>query len=327
MKLVSVIVPVYNVENYLEECIVSIVVQSYSNFELLLVDDGSTDSSGDICEMLKRKYSDIDIFVYHKENGGLSDARNYGIDRANGSYITFVDSDDYIKPDYIEELVESLEKNEADMSVCGLSLLKNGILIATNDARGKDLFNRENAVKMALKNRIRQSAWGKMYRREVFKSIRFPKGLLYEDLAVFFDILLQCDRIAVFDSPLYIYRIRNESIMRSEFSEKQFCEVRIIEEAMEKVEEYYPYMRVEIIERKLYSYFIVLNRILKSKNKERFKEHRRLLKRKIIKIVRPVLFSPQASVRIKVKIVSYLLGENIYYALQMCADKKNPECN
>ena len=211
-KLISVIVPIYNVENYLEKCINSIINQSYNNLEIILVDDGSTDNCGIICDM----YKEIDnrIIVIHKSNGGLSSARNVGLDISKGDLISFVDSDDYIEKTFLEELKNNMDKYKSDISVCNYYRVKNnnltiGIINNNEDEyvlTDKDKF--ENIV-----NNYRVCVWNKLYKKSIFKNIRFPDGRIFEDRYVICDILNEAMAISYFNKPLYYYVYRSNSIV------------------------------------------------------------------------------------------------------------------
>lgn len=226
-ELVSVIVPVYNIEEYLNRCIESIIAQTYSNLEILLIDDGSTDSSGRMCDQWAER--DSRIRVVHKTNGGLSDARNTGIELAGGNYFAFVDSDDYISPDFIQVLYHALVTNNADMSICNVGVVnEDGNLILHLNERipqinevisGRDAvlrrFERNDLVHVAV--------WNKLYRKELFSTLRFPVGQLHEDDYVMHRLLGKCTRIAcVPGGPYYFYVQRSLSLSRNDNMWKNF---------------------------------------------------------------------------------------------------------
>ena len=178
-RLVSVIVPIYKVEAYLPRCIESIINQTYTNLEILLVDDGSPDKCGELCD--KYAHQDIRIKVFHKKNGGLSDARNFGLDRMTGDCVTFIDSDDFVDLRYIEVLVDLLEKSKANVSMVGCQTFEDESLTTQYNAQSFKtvLYTKEEVLQRALKVQLQQSAWGKLYKKQVFEEIRFPKGMLY----------------------------------------------------------------------------------------------------------------------------------------------------
>ena len=258
-ELISVIVPIYNVERYLRRCIDSIIYQSYENIEIILVDDGSSDSSGDICEEYKER--DKRVCVIHKENGGLSDARNVGIDIATGKYLTFIDSDDYVSISYIEELYNYLIQNKADIAVCSMQKVSGYLTekLIEKDACKIKVWNSEDALRqMLLQYDITCNAWGKLYISELFKNIRYPKGKLYEDLATTYKLIDMSNKIVFFDKKLYAYYQRIDSIQNSEFSEKKLDEIEIVNELVSFVEKKYPRLKNAVINRKISSYFHVL---------------------------------------------------------------------
>lgn len=216
---ISIIVPVYNVEGYLNECVDSLLVQDYSNLEIILVDDGSTDQCGIICDEYAKK--DPRVKVIHKQNGGLSDARNAGIDIASGDYITFVDSDDVLAPDAIAYLFDLLTEAGADMACCQrmeideYSCVKNGYFKRCDKVCFFD--NMENALGA---KEIDIVAWGKLYHKDLFKKIRYPVGRLHEDIFTTYKLIDQCKKIVVGPGEKYLYRIRKNSISNISFSHR-----------------------------------------------------------------------------------------------------------
>lgn len=215
--LISIIVPIYNVEKYLERCIITLVNQSYKNIEIILVCDGSPDKSGEICDKWSKK--DNRIKVIHKENGGLSDARNKGLDIAKGNYICFVDSDDYVHKDYVKVLYELNLKYNADISVCGNYNVKGNEDYTVKLPKGNDFVSSAEDF-LYKKKHFYCVAWGKLYKRKIFNNIRYPKGKIHEDVAVVHRILYEAKNIAVTDLKLYYYFVNENSIMRCKYSIK-----------------------------------------------------------------------------------------------------------
>lgn len=221
--LISIVVPVYNVAKYLDPCVKSIMDQTYSNWELLLIDDGSTDNSYERCREYREQRPD-QIKVYKKENGGLSDARNYGCARAKGEYLIYIDSDDIVSRDYLSLLYEGISKYGASVSTC---MYKD---IPRQDAKYLDqgeadleLLSSEEAVKCLLLNKhINTDAWGKLATRAAWTACPFPKGRIYEDLATIYKLLATCDTVCYTDAELYGHVIRPGSLSRPpRISEKQ----------------------------------------------------------------------------------------------------------
>ena len=224
-ELISIIVPVYNVENYLRMCLDSIMSQTYQNFECVLINDGSPDNSADICREYVSKDSRFRYF--EKENGGLSDARNYGIRQSKGSYLTFVDSDDWLDSYYIETLYDIMIKHNADVSVAcyGAFAEERGTFLfyAYGDEYEKVYSGREvveQLPKFEGGDLTFQTSWGILSKRELFDQITFPVGRINEDIGTNYKLFMQARTIAYIHKNLYIYRIRKTSISNSGFSEK-----------------------------------------------------------------------------------------------------------
>ena len=201
MCKISVIVPVYNVERFLRECIESIISQTYKDLEIILVNDGSTDKSPLICEEYKK--IDARVIVLHKENGGLSDARNKGIDISTGEYIGFVDSDDFIENDMYELLLNNIKKVEADIATCGVISEK---VKDKNFYKEEIIVNAHDGLKeMLMERSMNTSACDKLYKRSLFDEIRYPKDKLYEDLYTTYKLLHKANKIVISNQKKYYY--------------------------------------------------------------------------------------------------------------------------
>ncbi len=215
MPTISVIVPVYKVEPYLKRCIDSILCQTFTDFELILVDDGSPDRCGEICDEYAKK--DSRIYVIHKENGGLSSARNRGIDRAfqssDSKFLSFIDSDDYVHPSFLEYLYKALIENDVKISVCKYEIIHN-----EKEAFEKEQYSSYIVDAISLytdKNNYVYTinAWNKLYEKNLFKEMRYPLGKLYEDAFTTYKLLYEAGKVAMIDLPLYKYFVREGSIM------------------------------------------------------------------------------------------------------------------
>lgn len=215
-SLISVIVPIYNVEDYISKCIESIINQTYKNLEIILVNDGSKDKSFDISLEYEKK--DERIKLYTKENGGLSDARNYGLDRATGKYVAFIDSDDFVDLLMFETMINAIEKKAADVAVCDMKYLYDD---------GREVFASGGLFTYGVVKEeprligINNSACNKLYLRTMFNDVRFPVGKYYEDLASIPKILYKSKKIVKVDRAFYIYYQRSGSIAHTA-SEKIF---------------------------------------------------------------------------------------------------------
>lgn len=226
-KLISVVVAVYNVEQYIERCANSILSQTYRNLEIILVDDGSTDGSSELCDAIQRR--DQRVKVIHKANGGLSDARNVGLGAANGSYVTFIDGDDLVSPLYVAELYYPIANGLADFSVCNAVECQDPspYLVDEIDNRRTILvYPRDEALCAALVGEsLTLSACGKLGCRSLWSSNPFPKGRVYEDLYTIPKVISESTRIAHVAEPLYGQVMRLGSITRSRtISEAQFVD-------------------------------------------------------------------------------------------------------
>lgn len=203
---VSVIVPVYNVEKYLDKCINSILNQSYKNYEVILIDDGSTDESGKICDKYTSKYKFIRAI--HKENGGQSHARNLGVVNSKYQYVTFIDSDDYIDRYFLERLTDILEGYESDIAICGiLDEDTNGNYIYPDTSSGevKVYSNYEAIEEMCYERKFGTSPCAKVIKKKIVLDNPFPIGVIYEDLATLYKILGDCNSIVFYDKKMYHY--------------------------------------------------------------------------------------------------------------------------
>ncbi|MBR3490122.1 MAG: glycosyltransferase [Bacilli bacterium] len=214
--LISVIVPIYNVSGCVEKCIDSIIVQTYSDLEIILIDDGSTDGSGEICD--RYEMLDSRIIVVHKDNGGLSSARNTGLSVATGDFISFVDSDDYLENSMLEELKKNMEEFDSDISICNFYFVdkmgkKKNFRFSKNNfvSFGKDKFvNIQNQY-----DYLTVYSWNKLYKKMVFSNIRYPEGRIYEDSYALCDILNNAYSVSYILKPLYNYVKREDSITNS----------------------------------------------------------------------------------------------------------------
>lgn len=218
---ISVIVPIYNVEKYLDRCVKSLINQTYKNIEIILVDDGSPDKCPEMCDYYATE--DYRIKVIHKENGGLSDARNVGIEKSTGSYISFVDSDDWVEEDFIEELYNNIKRENADISIIGYTLIwDSGKRITYSDNNDYFVYNQEYAIKELLKQKKFQCmVCQKMYKRDIFSDIKFPLGKIYEDVAVSLPTFLKADKVVFSGDPKFYYFQRENSIVNEKFSKEK----------------------------------------------------------------------------------------------------------
>ncbi len=238
-KLVSVIIPVYNVEKYIHSCMISVLFSSYGNLEIICIDDGSSDESGKICDRYADKYDNI--VCVHQTNRGLSAARNAGMKIAHGSFLTFVDSDDRIHPKMIETLVRTAEETGADLAVCENRRINGNNDDLFDDVSDQDVtssltvYTAKGFQEAILKSEKLTVAWGKVYRATVAKACSFPEGLYYEDNFFMAQVLARSSKVTYTDCKLYDYRNRENSIITSQFSWKQIDYLESLQKMINEV--------------------------------------------------------------------------------------------
>ena len=230
LPVISIIVPVYNVKDYLERCVSSILCQTYKNIEVILVDDGSTDGSGELAEEIAKR--DKRVKVIRKTNGGVSSARNVGIETATGEYVGFVDGDDYIDPDMYEFLYNLIAKNNADISCCGMIKDEGKSVCVKRCSCETEVYESYEALRLLAKEKVFAiSACDKLFRSEIVKNIKFNKNLSYgEDFLFCFSVFESCKKIAFCNKQCYHYYMREGSCVNSGFGKKQFDRLKVSEE-------------------------------------------------------------------------------------------------
>ncbi len=283
MDKISVIVPVYKVEKYLKKCIYSITGQTYKNIEIILVDDGSPDRCPEICDNLAM--ADSRIKVIHKENGGLSDARNAGLAIATGDYLMFVDSDDYIEATMTEKLLNLIKRDKSDIALCSMCLI---------DEKGNPLNEKNEAI--PIKNEVLTGgqilnkltevqvwayvvAWNKLYIREIFENISFPLGKLHEDEYTVHHIFGKCSKMSCTDERLYYYVQRDGSIMGSVYTIKNLDAIEALIDRIDYLYKRKMYYAVGVTVEKAIHLLDYARRHLDLKNKENKKHYTDLDKR------------------------------------------------
>ncbi len=271
---VSVIIPAYNVSNYIGECIDSILSQSYSNLEVIIVDDGSTDNTAEICKAFK----DSRIRYFKKENGGVSSARNYGLDCVQGACVLFVDSDDFLEKNMIEVLVDKMVKSNSDISVCGAyKYYSDGRKIENQQTQSEIILDKLTSIKWIYDfDHYGSGLWNKLFRVEVLKDIRFPIGKVAEDYSVMYKVFYRANKIIYDSIPLYNYRQRQSSLTKRK--KTSFDVLEAIENYVEFSREKEPKLLKNSIYAYTFSCLGVYNTILKNKDK---KSELKNLKKKI----------------------------------------------
>ena len=270
---ISVIVPVYNVEAYLERCVESILQQTYAHFELILINDGSTDSSGQICDHLASQYENIK--VYHIENAGVSNARNMGIQLATGSWVTFIDSDDFVTQDYLATLASAAEGLNVGFVIASLHHIKNGIVTDIPSHSGKtELWSTEETMKeLLMTTRTSFFPVAKLFKRDLLADEKFNTNYhLAEDALFLTELLLKTRCSCVFiDKPVYYYDHREGSATTS-VNRYVFDTIEVYKQIIAQVSQIFPNLKHELKNRECWSYITVYDKIIFTSREEYQKE-------------------------------------------------------
>ena len=291
MPEISVIVPVYKVEKYIHKCIDSILAQTFTDFEVILVDDGSPDSCGEICDEYSKQ--DMRIQVIHKQNGGLSDARNVGMRYASGKYVIFIDSDDYIELDMFEYMHNNIQKSDADMATCGIYEVYSDRIEAQKE-EADFICSGEEAFRCILRGHtIRGEIWNKLIKKCCIKSLQFPKGRLYEDIYYTVDLMQNIKKVAVGTKPKYYYLHRQESITGRAYTPQLFDIIDGYTKNYQVVKRVFPSLEKEAQCLWIWSRFIVLDKMLLEpdyQSLDRFKDLVLFIRRHTIRILKNPYF-------------------------------------
>ena len=235
-KKISIIIPIFNARQHLAKCIESILNQTYSNFELILINDGSTDNGGKICNEYAAR--DERIRVIHKKNGGVSSARNAGLDAAKGDYIGWVDADDYIAPDMFKFLLELMEEHKADISECGYAQVKDGVIAPAEFGNGLEIGSGDFLIEKFIVGDIYYGIWNKLFKKELFDRVRFPNGRIFEDTWLTLYFCLERKKYVRNPEVKYFYEQTKDSIIRSIVSPRKAREyIYILENQLKLVNE------------------------------------------------------------------------------------------
>jgi len=325
MPELSIIVPVYNVETYVEKCICSILAQTFANFELILVDDGSTDRSGEICEEMARR--DARIRVIHKNNGGLSSARNTGIETARGAYLGFVDSDDYIAPDMYEILYKNLVKEQADVSICGIYDCYEG-KTPRKAKPGYRLCDAQEAIYEAFGgNMFSVNAVNKLYRREIFETIRYPEGKTIEDAFVIVRVFMQCKKIVAVSDQKYFYVHRTGSITTKRSARSCFDCIEAYRENYILICQNYPEIKDIGLHRLCWAYFYALDKLMTASDRRDYAAAERDVIRFLREHTAFILFRSKVSVSRKAAAVLLCASKRLYAMALYINLKRNIRLN
>lgn len=320
-ELISIIVPVYNVEKYLERCLDSLIKQTYRPIEVILVDDGATDKSGEICDRYESDNPDL-ITTIHQENKGLSGARNTGLGHVHGKYITFVDSDDWLAPDMIETMYENLKHYHAQIS--GISFYQayeNGKLIKNSPKAQVSVMGREEALgKYLFNENLTVCVWGKLYDISLWDKVRCPERKLFEDQYTTYKLINQANTIVFDPSPKYYYFKRNGSIGHSPFTDKTYELYWGVQEQYEYITQKYPNLHSALAVAKITWELVFINMMFRADRDDKsLVSQTRVFARKHI---RDVMLCSEINVvrKMQIGLFAYQLG--LYKIVYFCYMKR-----
>lgn len=304
MPKVSIIIPVYRVENYLPECLDSIDKQTYRDFELILVDDGSPDTCGDMCEEYAKTHPNTKVI--HQTNAGLSAARNSGVKIAEGEYVAFVDSDDYVSPDYIEYLVYLAEKHSVEVAIAERVLFWDGTApVIPQKAETDRKLSPVEALTQICYNKISICAWGKLYKRHLVETYPYPAGQLYEDIDTTHKIVGATDAVAYGTRAIYFWRQREESITHAVITERHLYGITATKNQLEYILAHYPKAASAARARCAMKIIDLAHRLVLGKtDKELFRRVREEIK----PIIHPLFKDKRAGLSLKIRSLSLALG-------------------
>lgn len=311
-NLVSIIVPVYNIENFIEKCIKSLCEQTYQNLEILLIDDGSKDKSGYLCDTMGKK--DNRIKVFHKKNTGLSDARNYGIKNASGKYLLFIDGDDTISKDMVEVLYVKITDNEADISACPFIYEYSDGSTKNYEKIVRDcdyIMSNEEAVELLINKKyaFRHIACNKMYKASLFGDVLFPVGKLYEDMGTVYKLISKAKKIVYTYNTYYYYYQRSNSITKTfVFKNNEVDRIEMANDMYFDLLKLFPKLHDKLICFRITQYIAVVNVMIKSKTYDTsiIKETKELIRKNIVSILK------NASLKEKAQAIGLGVSFNFY---------------
>lgn len=307
--LISVIVPVYNVENYIIDSVDSVLNQSYKNLEVLIVDDGSTDNTGKICDEYAAKDSRVKVF--HVENGGAAYARNVALDHMTGEFVAFVDGDDYLNKLYLEILYNDIVKMSADISTCGFTEIPpDGMGICSNIGP-TELFCKKAAIgELLYQVKIDSAMWSKMFRSSLFSDIRFPVGNIYEDIAIIYKLFEKAHRVSHNTYSGYYYFIRTSGTTLHKFSPKKMDLIDTLDEMSEYLNERFPELKKAIASRVVRGNFHIYLQIPRA---WKYRKYRKRIEKNIRQLRFTVLTDDKSRTGTKVALgISYVSYTLLY---------------
>ncbi|MDP4467181.1 glycosyltransferase [Lacticaseibacillus paracasei] len=309
--LVSVIVPVYNIKDEIRRCVDSLLIQTYEDIEIILIDDGSTDGSAAICDEMSELHSQVNVI--HQNNMGISATRNTGVASASGELISFVDGDDYVAKDFIEFLVGLLSSTQADIAQCGHYIQYSSERRATKDTdQGLRIIGPKEALKSLCYNQIYDvTLWNKIYRRDIFKNIEFPVGERYEDTAVSYLLAERCKKIAIQMIPKYFYVQRYSSIANGlQFTEAKYQFIEVGDQMADYISRNYPDLERASEAKRCFVRLSTLSQIVNTHHRDINQVKR--IRGEVLSNALPMLTDSNVGIRDKFGIVALACGFQTY---------------
>lgn len=307
---ISIIIPIYNAEKYLRQCFDSVINQTFKNIEIICLNDGSSDNSLKIIEEYQQKDKRV-ILVDLEQNKGISNARNEGIKCAKGNYVTFVDSDDYIEPDYIEYLYNILKTFNCKMSVSPHNIVKKGKKKKVFNIKTDYKLSSQECIKKLLYNDgIDTSAWSKLYDKTLFDNIKYPEGKLFEDIAITYKLFIKSKEVACGHLAKYNYVVRDNSIVTKEFDKSKLDLVEMTDYMAADIVNFFPNLKKAALRRRVYARFSTLNQMAEvdKDNKDEVQEMIKFIK----KYKWNILTDINAPIRDKIAVLLMQINYNLY---------------
>lgn len=310
MNQISIIVPIYNTKKYLNRCLDSIIEQSYKNIEIILIDDGSTDGSEIICEQYLNK--DKRIRLFHTDNRGLSQARNLGLEKANGAYIAFVDSDDYIERNMMEKLYNMIYQYKAEISVCGF--------IKRKQENKIHIYNTEQALEKMIdyNDCFAINVWNKLYKRELWDMVKFKPNCIYEDINTTMKLIARAKTIAYTTEQLYHYTQREGSLSKQGYTKQELDRIYNSKELYNFIEQEFPRLKRQFKTYYLFNELAVINKMIKSNREELI--FIKNIRKEINKNISTIIFS-KFSIRRKIQLIIFAINYKIYKRMYIIGEK------
>ena len=314
--LVSVIVPVYNVEQYLPKCIESISSQTYKNLEILLIDDGSTDSSGKICDDVAKENKAIKVL--HTQNRGISSTRNLGIKHSSADYICFIDSDDYVLKDYVSYLKDLLFNSNADMAISAHTIRYasgKSIYKGIGESETKSFDSRQVLKEILIDRILDISVWGKLYKKSLFNEVKFPDGEKFEEPATMYKVIENTNKIICGGKSNYIYQIRPQSITTEGTFYGKLELITHTKKMCADITEKFPSLKNAAERRLIWAYFSTLNQLEKCPDKKNYQTEEKEIVSYILENKKTILHGREYSKRDKIAALTLSMGLPVYNLL------------